>query len=245
MGGPERPGQLAAVDHRRVRAQPAPARHRLHRPLPDPPPRRDRHRRDARRAERPGPRGQGPLLRLLHLPGRADRRGPVGRRAPRPRALPHRAAALLDPRARHRARRAADGQRYGMGVIPLESARRGLAVRDVRRGQGEHLPSIGRCCPTATTFASRQPAQARVVDRAAAGGRRGRALADRTRAGLRARAPGRHLPDHRTAHVWSSSSPSWDRRRRPRRRRARPDRRHRPARPERRRVPTRAGRPPR
>ena len=41
------------------------------------------------------------------FPAEADRGGPVGRRAPRPRALRLRAAAVLDPRARRRGRRAA------------------------------------------------------------------------------------------------------------------------------------------
>ena len=51
---PQQRRQLAAVDHPGVREQPAPARHRLHRPLPDPPARPEhRHRRDARRAVRP------------------------------------------------------------------------------------------------------------------------------------------------------------------------------------------------
>src|SRR5580693_4613106 len=48
-------------------------------------------------AQRQGPRG-----RLVHLPGRADRRGAVGRAGPRPRAVPLRAAAVLDLRAGHR-----------------------------------------------------------------------------------------------------------------------------------------------
>ena len=34
---PQRPGELATLDRRRVREQPPPARHRLHRPVPDPP----------------------------------------------------------------------------------------------------------------------------------------------------------------------------------------------------------------
>ncbi len=38
-----------------------------------------RHRRDARRAERPRPRRQGPRDRLLDVPALADRRGAVGR----------------------------------------------------------------------------------------------------------------------------------------------------------------------
>ena len=82
---------------------------RLDRPLPDPPPRgRHRHRRDARRAERPGPRRQGPLHRLLDVPGLADRRGAVGGPRARPRAVRLRAAAVLDPRPRGRDGRAAD-----------------------------------------------------------------------------------------------------------------------------------------
>ena len=40
--------------------------------------------------------GQGALHRLVDVPGEPDRRGPVDRRAPRPRALRLRAAALLD-----------------------------------------------------------------------------------------------------------------------------------------------------
>ena len=35
--GPQRPGELTALDHRRMRQQLAAARHRLHRPVPDPP----------------------------------------------------------------------------------------------------------------------------------------------------------------------------------------------------------------
>ena len=83
-------------------------RHRLHRPVPGAPARSaHRHRRDAGRAVRPRPPGQGPRHRQLHLPRRADRGGPVGRRAARTRAVPLRAAALLDLRPRHRDGRAA------------------------------------------------------------------------------------------------------------------------------------------
>ena len=58
------PAGSRPLDHAGVRGQPAPARHRPHRPLPDPPARPDdRHRRDARRAVRPRPPGQGPLPR--------------------------------------------------------------------------------------------------------------------------------------------------------------------------------------
>ena len=49
--------------------------------------------------------GKVRVIGSLDVPGRADRRGAVGRRAARPRAVPVRAAAVLDPRPRHRARR--------------------------------------------------------------------------------------------------------------------------------------------
>ena len=102
----EPPGQLAPLDPLRGRAEPAPARHRLHRPVPDPPARPDgRSRRDAVGAHRPAARRQGARDRQLDVPGRGDRRGAVGRRAARLRALPLRAAAVFDPRPRHRARR--------------------------------------------------------------------------------------------------------------------------------------------
>ena len=110
---------------------------RLDRPLPDPPPRaRHRHRGDARRARRPRAPGQGPLPRLLDLPGLADRRGAVGGARPRPRALRLRAAAL------HPARRAAIEAdvlptclRHGMGVIPWSPLGRRLAERQVAQGR--------------------------------------------------------------------------------------------------------------
>ena len=82
--------------------------HRLHRPVPDAPARaRHRHRRDARRADRPRAPGQGALPRQLDVPGVGDRRGAVGGRAAPARAVRVRAAAVLDPRPRHRGRRAA------------------------------------------------------------------------------------------------------------------------------------------
>ena len=101
---PNRMGGFAAVDHHRGRGQPAPPRGRPHRPLPVPPLRPDhRPRRDAVGAHRPGPGRQGARRRLLDVPADriveshwiAERRGP--------RAVPHRAAPLLDPVA-HRSR---------------------------------------------------------------------------------------------------------------------------------------------
>ena len=80
--------------------------------------------------------GQGPLHRLLDLPGVADRRGAVGRARPRPRALRLRAAAVLDAR---RAAIEADvlptcrALRHGRD--PVEPARRRLAVGQVAQGR--------------------------------------------------------------------------------------------------------------
>ena len=137
--------QLAPLDHSRGRGQPAPAWHRLDRPLPDPSPRgRHRHRRDARRADRPRQAGQGALHRLVDVPGEPDRRGPVDRRAPRPRALRLRAAALLGARARHRGRRAADLPAPPHGRDRVEPARRRLAVGQVAQGRRRPRPRAAR-----------------------------------------------------------------------------------------------------
>ncbi len=134
--GPQPPGLVPALDHAGGGEQPPPARHRPHRPLPGPPPRpHHRHRRHPRRPVRPRPPGQGAGHRQLHLPGRADRRGPVGGRAAGPRALPLRAAAVLDLRAGHRDRRAAHLPALRDGRHPVEPARRRLAHRALPQGR--------------------------------------------------------------------------------------------------------------
>ena len=138
---PQRVRQLAPLDHPRGGEQPAPAEDRLDRPLPDPPPRAGhRHRRDARRAHRPRPGRQGALHRQLDVPALGRRRGAVGGGAPRPRAVRVRAAAVLDPRARGRARPAADLPALRHGRDPVVPARGRLAVRQVppRDRRGAH-----------------------------------------------------------------------------------------------------------
>ena len=118
--------------HPGVRGQPAPPRHRLDRPLPGAPARlRHRRRRDAWRALRPHPPGQGAGHRLVHVLGRPDRGGPVDGRAARPRALPLRAAALLDLRALHRARGPARLPALRHGRHRVEPAQRRLVEREV------------------------------------------------------------------------------------------------------------------
>ena len=162
---PEPARQLAPLDRAGGRGEPAPPRHRLDRPLPDPPPRAGHgHRRDARRADRSRPRGQGPLHRLVDVPGPRDRRGAVGGRAARPRALRLRAAALLDPRARDRARRAARLRALRHGRDPVEPARRRLAERPLPQGarscRRRRAPSASRrasTCRCPRTSASSRP----------------------------------------------------------------------------------------
>ena len=133
----EPPGQLAALDPLRGRAEPAPPRHRLHRPLPDPPARPDgRSRGDALGAHRSPARGQGASDRQLDVPGRGDRRGAMGRRAPRLRAVPLRATAVFDPRARHRTFGAADLPALRHGRDRVEPAQRRLAHRQVQARPG-------------------------------------------------------------------------------------------------------------
>ena len=234
--GPQRAGQLAPLDHDRVRPQPDPARHRLHRPLPNPPAvARHRHRRDARRADRSGARRQDPLLRQLHLPGPRDRRGAVGGRAAGPGALRHRAAAVLDPRAQHREGRAPHVRevRHGRAVVEPPGGR--VALGRVRPGQGEHEPPRRRAAAPLRHGAAGQPGQARGRDQADRGGGRRRPPSDSAGARLRARPPGGDVAHHRAAHHGAPGVAATGARAAAELRRARPDRRHRRAghRPER------------
>src|SRR5690349_20572567 len=69
-----------------------------------------RARGDAGGADRPRPRREDPRLRQLDVSGARDRRRAVDRAHARPRPVRHRAAAVLDARTRHRARRAPGGR---------------------------------------------------------------------------------------------------------------------------------------
>ena len=150
---PEPEGELAPVDRAGGRQQPAPPRHRLDRPLPGPPPRpRLRHRRDARRADRPRAGRQDPLPRELDLPGPRDRRGTVDGRAAQPRALHVRAAALLAARPRDRGGRAAGLQPVRHGRHPVGAARGRLAERRLPARARSRRRARGRTgSPGATT----------------------------------------------------------------------------------------------
>ncbi|CAA9475189.1 MAG: Oxidoreductase, partial [uncultured Solirubrobacteraceae bacterium] len=193
--------KLAAVDNAGGRGLAAAAADRLDRPLPDPPARaRHRHRRDARRAQRSRQAGQGARDRLVHLPGERDRRGAVGRRAARTRALPLRAAAVLAAGARRRGRRPADLPTPRNGRDPVESARRRLAVGAPPPGRRATGVRASAAPPASLRHvAAGQPAQAggRGCARAAGGGLRHDA--DRDGAGLRHPPSGGDRGDHRPA----------------------------------------------
>ena len=241
---PERVRQLAPLDRARGRQQPAPARHRLDRPLPDPPTRaRHGHRRDARRAHRPRARGQGALHRLLDVPRERDRRGAVGGRAARPRALRLRAAAVLPAPSRDRGGRAADLPALRDGRHPVEPARRRLAVRQVAQGRrGPDLTAVGAGARPLRPLDSREPAQARRRRRARQARRRVRHQPDRDGAGVRDPPPRRDRGDHRAAHDRAPRVATARGRRRALGRAARQDRRDRADRASTSTRTTRAGR---
>ena len=114
----------------------APPGHRLHRPLPGAPAQpRHRRRGNPRCPHRPRPAGQGPLHRLLVLRRQPDRRGAVGRARPPAGAVRHRAAAVLDPGARHRVRRPTHRPPARHGHPDLQPARRRLAVGPLAQGR--------------------------------------------------------------------------------------------------------------
>ena len=109
--------------------------------------------------------GQDPLPRQLDLPGFGHRRGAVGGRAARTRALRLRAAAVLDPGARHRGRRPARlPERYGMGVIPWSPLAGGWLTGLLPQGSGRaddqpqrRARPAATTCPTRRTSASSRP----------------------------------------------------------------------------------------
>ena len=165
----------------RGRAEPAAPRHRLDRPVPDPPARSpDRHRGDLVGSDGPDPPGQGAGHRLLDLPGRADRRGALGGRAAGSGALPLRAAPVLAVRPWDRGGGAPGLRALRHGGHLLEPARRGLADGQVpQRRRHRHELGTRRPPPAAVRPGpARQPAQAGA--RGAARDRRGRCRACRS-----------------------------------------------------------------
>ena len=143
------------------------------------------------------------------FPPSADRRGAVGGRAARPRAVRLRAAAVLDPRARRRGRRAPHVPALRHGRDPVEPARRRLAVRPWRKG-----PRTSRVAPRAAhpaplrPVAARQPGQARGRRAARAARRGGRASRSSTSRWPSCSTTRRSPPRSSARARWSSSRPS-------------------------------------
>ena len=88
----------------------------------------------------------------------------MGRRAARPRALRLRAAAVLDPRPRHRGRGAAGLRAVRHGRDPLEPARGRLALGQIPQGAGAPRAAARRGSRSATT--SRCPENQRKLEAA-------------------------------------------------------------------------------
>ena len=199
--GSQPAGQLAALDHPRGRGLPAPARHRLHRPLPDAPPRPGhRHRRDPRRAHRPR--------------ARRARSATSARRRSRRRRSSRRSG---PPSARHRERPVTEQPPYSMLARGIEREvcprRSGTAwacsPRARSRAAGCPASTAGRALNAGS--AASAPARAARPDQAGQRRqvrRRRRARTSPTRPGCRWStwhwrswsAPGRHVGDHRPAH---------------------------------------------
>ena len=167
--GPQPQRQLPALDHPRGRGQPAPARHRLDRPLPGAPAGPlDRHRGDTLGADRPGPR-RARSARSAARPSRP-------RRSSRRTTSPSGAGYGRSGPSSRRTRCSAAGssarvlpvvQRLRHGRADLEPARLRLPDRHVPQGPADrpHAPagppsprtaSIRRCPATrqATTPSS-------------------------------------------------------------------------------------------
>ena len=130
--GAERSRVVAAPHPRGDRCQPEAPRHRLHRPVPDPPVRfADQRRGHAACARRRGARGEGALHRLFEPCRVADDEGAGHLESRRPRAVPVHAVLLLAGRARARARDRSAPQGPEPGAARLESAGRRVPLGQV------------------------------------------------------------------------------------------------------------------
>ena len=119
--------------------------------------------------DRPGPIGQGAGPRILDVPGRADRRSPVGGRARRPRAVPHRAAALLRLDPGVEAAVLPDRPALRDGRADLRAAQQRLAVGPGRYdgrapGQGRGASGFDLTLPGTRHGGRGQPAPALAAD---------------------------------------------------------------------------------
>ena len=145
--GTEQHRAVAQGDPRRGRPQPAPARHRLHRPVPDPPPRStSADGGDARSVARRGEGGEGPVPRRVVDVGVGVRQGAAPRRDPRLDEVRQHAEPLQPPQPRGGARDAAPVRRPGRRRDPVEPARprsSGPSVGRDHRAIGERRLRLG------------------------------------------------------------------------------------------------------
>ena len=178
---------------------------------------------------RPDPQREGARDRLVDDARLRHRRGPMGRRASRSGAVPHRAAAVLDPQPRHRARGASGRAALRHGHARMGPARAGPAHRP--RPQGPSTTTCaGAACSVISTTSAASTRSSGSIPLAAGGG----PADDAPRDGLRDRPPRRHQRADRAAHDGTPRRPARGHRRRAQRRHPRPHRRDRPARHRRR-----------
>ena len=200
-GRPAQPQRrLPEMDHAGGRELAASPEDGLHRPVPSAPPQPDDRRRgDPRRADRPRAPGQGPLHRIVLVPGQPDRRGAMGLPRPEPGPVRHRAAPVLDPGPRYRGGRAPDRAAVRHGNPRVQPAVRWLADRTVAQGRPRYADVS--CTPERPLRHEHtgEPAQTRRRRRACAARRAVRNDDDRARTGMGDQPPGRHLGDHRPA----------------------------------------------
>ena len=135
--GPYERGGIAPLHGPGRRGQPAPARDRLHRPLPAARARSvDADRRDARRARRPRAAGQGALHRLVQLhrlAGRRGRRGPHRRGARPGSSRPRTSGACCGARVEREVVPAC--AHFGVSLLPYFPLASGMLTGKYRRGE--------------------------------------------------------------------------------------------------------------
>ena len=187
-----------AAGSSRGREQPAPARHRLDRPLPDPPARARRPTSTRRSARSPTSSRAGkvryfgcstfPPTQIVEAQWVAERRG-------RERFITEQPPYSILVRGDREATCCPSAERYGMGVLPWSPLAGGWLTGRYRKGQDVARVATRGGDPAALRHVDpREPGEARRRRRARRARRGGRAHADRDGARLPARAPGVTAP---------------------------------------------------
>jgi hypothetical protein len=166
------------------------------------------YRGDPRCADRPRAPGQGPLHRLVLLPGQPDRRSAMGLPRAEPGPVRHRAAAVLDPGPRYRGGRAPNGAALRHENPRVQPAVRWLADRPVARAPRYADVGCTSGCPLRHEHPC-EPAQAgcRVEELAQLAEKSGMTMIELALAWA-INHPGVTLGDHRPADSWNNSSRS-------------------------------------